>query len=175
MTEQRALARELVVISGAATACRRVAEQSLSLHTDLRVLWISDHHPEQGESRPAAKARQVLGQELDVLVFDCHAGLDPDALGASSGAVRGGGVVLLLTPLLDAWPDMVDPAAQRFLSFPYTPADTADRFLQRTARLLRDAYWMRQRPAVGSAVQPLPLQPVRTSPYSRSPPTSSRW
>lgn len=164
MSGQRSLVRELVVISGAAAACRRVAEQSLVLHPGQRVLWISDHQPALGESRPAAKARQVLGQELDVLVFDCHAGLDPDALGASSGAVRGGGVILLLTPLLDAWPGMVDPAAQRFLSFPHTPADAAGRFIQRVARLLRDAYWMRQRPAVGSAVQPLPLQAVKPDP-----------
>jgi tRNA(Met) cytidine acetyltransferase len=47
------------------------------------------------------------------LVYDAYGGFDPDSFGAAAGALRGGGLLLLLTPPLDRWPDRPDPQAVR--------------------------------------------------------------
>lgn len=47
-----------------------------------------------------SRCHQVLGQEFSWVVVDAFDGLDPDALGASSGALCGGGLLVLLLPAL---------------------------------------------------------------------------
>ncbi|MFP4683451.1 MAG: GNAT family N-acetyltransferase [Ectothiorhodospira sp.] len=47
---------------------------------------------------PPAQADTLLGRTLDALVFDASEGVAPDALGAAAGALRGGGVLLLILP-----------------------------------------------------------------------------
>ena len=42
------------------------------------------------------KASTFLGQEFDAVIFDCHDSFDPNAFGAITGTIRGGGYLLLL-------------------------------------------------------------------------------
>lgn len=50
----------------------------------------------QGHVVPAKRCRQVLGRQFGWVVFDDVDGVDPDALGASSGTLAGGGLFILL-------------------------------------------------------------------------------
>ncbi len=101
-------------------------------------VWLSDG-PGPEDRRPLAAGLQLLGQELDYLVYDAHAGFDPDGFGAATGALRGGGLLLLLTPPLPRWPHLPDPQARRITVEPYRPDQLGNRFLSRLTRVLATA------------------------------------
>jgi len=44
------------------------------------------------------KTQGFLGQELDAVIFDMHETFDPNAFGAITGTIRGGGFLILLRP-----------------------------------------------------------------------------
>ncbi|WP_335340956.1 tRNA(Met) cytidine acetyltransferase TmcA [Candidatus Thiodiazotropha endoloripes] len=56
---------------------------------------------------------QHLGRESGLLIYNAFSGFDPDAFGAVSGTLAGGGLLLLLTPALDQWAKQSDPEAER--------------------------------------------------------------
>lgn len=121
-------------LTGSQEECLRAAQTRLNA-TDS-ALWISTSSLIP-DALPASKARMVLGREFDAIVFDTFSGLDVNALAAVSGTLRGGGVFILLSPLLDSWPQFPDPAYQRFLPHFYTVHDVAGLFLQRFIRILQ--------------------------------------
>lgn len=108
--------------------------------TPVRVTWITNQPPRGavGVLSPA-KAAGLLGGECDLLIIDVHDGLDADALGAAAGTLRGGGLLLLLGPPLEQWPDIEDAQAGRIAVHGYKPSDVASGFIGRLARLLRDS------------------------------------
>lgn len=111
-------------------------------------------HPLIAEAIPPAKVQRLLGGECDLLAIDLWSGLDADAIGAAVGSLRGGGLLLLLTPGLAAWPRWVDPEAARIAVHPYSAAEVGTRFIARLARLLQ---------AYASAKQPEPAAGKRAS------------
>ena len=125
------LAGEAIWTLHAARACLRETP-----YTDI--LWLSTRAPEGSRSIEASKAHKVLGSEVDVLVFDAHSGFDPDAFGAVVGCVRGGGLLLLLTPPLCEWPGRSDPENERLAVFPHHAEDIGGRYLRRLVSVLRD-------------------------------------
>ncbi len=128
--------RRLVVLVGgrewAVEAALRMVGGRLA-----QCLWVSDHSPEEVVALPAAKAGRALGREFAATVFDAHAGFDPDAFGAVSGTVRGGGLMLLLAPPLDAWPEFADPEKERIAVTPVPAEQVTGRFLRRLVRQIR--------------------------------------
>lgn len=122
-------------LAGSAEAGRAAAVRMLAAIPAHRQLWVGNAAPAGATRIEAARAGTVLGGEFDALVFDAWCGLDPDALGATAGTVRGGGHLLLLAPPLADWPTFADPDAERVLVAPWTMADLAGRFLRRAARL----------------------------------------
>jgi tRNA(Met) cytidine acetyltransferase len=127
--------RRTLVLAGDAHWGRQTAAELLWPDA----LWIGDAAPAGVRVLPAAQAQQALGADLIMLVFDAHAGLDPDALGAVTGTLRGGGVLVLLTPPLDQWPACDDPDKTRYASHPHGRDAVAGRFLARLAQLLATA------------------------------------
>lgn len=103
-----------------------------------RALWLSDR-PTPGEVMALRAAPQLLGQEYDCLVYDAHSGFDPDGFGAATGALRGGGILVLLTPPLTAWPSYADPQAERIAVYPYRPNEVGKAFVARLGRVLQAA------------------------------------
>ncbi len=164
--------RQLFVINGSAEWSRATARKLLDEKDYARVLWVTTRSSGQETAVSAEKLRSRLGSELDALVFDAWTGFEPDAFGAATGMVRGGGVVLLLSPPLAEWPGHADPAMQRFASWPHDFRDTGNRFLQRLVRLI-SATGSVQLVSEGSAlpappplpppVLPAPGEPCRTS------------
>src|SRR5690554_822812 len=81
--------------------------------------WVSPVAPAGAASHawlPPGKARTRLGQEHDLIIFDAlEAGaFDADALGALSGTLRAGGLLVLLTPLVPR--DVTVVSASRYLA-----------------------------------------------------------
>lgn len=94
---------------------------------------------------PVSKFKTLLGQEVGALVFNTFSGLHPDALGAVTGTLRGGGVLILLCPALVTWPTYPDPDLVRYVAEPEQARDLHSRFLNRFIKVLaQDAqvlYW----------------------------------
>lgn len=111
-------------------------------------------HPFIAEAIPPAKVQRLLGGECDLLVMDLWSGLDADALGAAVGSLRGGGLLLMLTPGLADWPSWVDQEAARIAVHPYSAAEVGRRFIARFSRLLQSCGMVeRPEPAVGRLVR----------------------
>lgn len=124
-----------VVVAGPREDCRRLAEAVMARLSDLRTACVGD---DDGTGAAVSNARigSVLGSECDLVVYDAWSGFDPDAFGAVSGTIRGGGLLLLLTPPLDAWPVFADPQKARIALYPWRPDQVGGRFLARLARVI---------------------------------------
>jgi len=82
------------------------------------------------------KAVNHLGHEYNHAIINCHDGIDPNALGALSGTIRGGGLFILLLPEIDRIPTFDDPEKQRMTIWPYQAKDVSNRFLTRFANII---------------------------------------
>jgi len=58
----------------------------------LDILWLGDQH------LPHKKAKGVLGQTVDIIVYECYQGFFPNAFGQVGGTLRGNGIFFLLLP-----------------------------------------------------------------------------
>lgn len=83
-----------------------------------------------------AELPRVLGTTLDFAVVDAHGGFNPNAFGQLSGTVRGGGVLILLTPPADQWPAYADPEYVSLCVEPHEPAQLRGQFLHHLCRQL---------------------------------------
>lgn len=139
----RAGQRRAVILAGAADWAREQAVAMLDAAGLERgqVLWAGDAAPEGSMACAADGLLAYLGIESDALVMDAHAGLDPDGLGAGVGTVRGGGLVLLLTPPLAEWPTHADPQADRLAVDGFGAAAPGGRFLAWLAASLTGDPW----------------------------------
>lgn len=84
----------------------------------------------------AKQATQYLGQSRQQVIFDAYQGFSADAMGAISGTLMGGGLMLLITPSMQDWPSFSDPDYQRFLSAE-TPFPSQSLYLHRWRKLLQ--------------------------------------
>ncbi len=125
--------RQFIVLSGDADWCRARAQELLP---GKHVVWISTEAPADVEALAARQAMKLLGGELDALVFDAHADFDADVFGAVTGMLKGGGVLLMLTPELSTWPDQVESNAASLQIQGVAAADCKHRFIRRLSRLL---------------------------------------
>lgn len=88
------------------------------------------------EHRPR-EADELLGRTREIVVLDCHEQFVPNALGRSVGAVDGGGLLLLVTSDLDAWPGIRDRFDDSLAVPPYDIDDVTGRFRERFVETLR--------------------------------------
>lgn len=127
--------RYLIVVAGNAAWCRKAAARLLSDH--INILCIADSGcPRTARTLAAGKARQLLGQEFQSIIYDAHSGFDADAFAAVCGTLCANGYLLLLTPPLRQWPEFDDPDYRRICSWPVTSQEIRGRFLQRLSRML---------------------------------------
>lgn len=132
------MTRATVVLAGPASWAREQA--AARLPADGRVRWIGEAVPEGApesvQALPPSGFRKVLGTTVDVLVYDAHSGLDADALGAAAGSVRGGGLLVLLTPPWAEWRAERDPLLERLIPAGRERAEAGGRFLARLCGIL---------------------------------------
>lgn len=146
--------RRLWVLAGTRAWARAAAQR----YVCDSMLWLGEP-PSGVPGGTAREAHKWLGRELDLLIIDAWAGFDVEAFGAASGALRGGGLMLLLTPPLDEWPRYADPEYARIAVHPFTPPQVSGRFLTRFVRLLRGHKVTVV--AEGAALPPWQAQPAR--------------
>ena len=125
--------RQFILLSGEAGWCRDQAQHLLS---GKRATWISATPPRGVEALAPGQVNRLLGGELDALVFDAHPGFDANAFGAVTGALRGGGVLIVLTPELSAWADQAQ-ADSGIIQIQGHVSSSKNRFISRLSRLLR--------------------------------------
>ena len=89
------------------------------------------------EHVPVRNAGRLLGTTRQAVVLDCHADCRPNALGRVIGAVDGGGLLVVLAPLLDEWPGRRDAFDEGLAVPPFDTDDVAGRFRSRLADTLR--------------------------------------
>jgi len=136
-TEARALRqRRALVLSGPRQWCIEAADALLGMLEMRQVHWFSDAPPPGAASSHGSSALRLLGTEMEALVFDAYGGFDPDAFGALTGAIRGGGLLLLLTPPSREWQEFPDPENRRITVAGYPAGQLTARFLQRLVRVL---------------------------------------
>ncbi len=127
--------RLTILLSGDTTWTRDAARHMLAALPELSPIWLGGD-----ESAPAMlalrAAAQLLGRDLDLLVYDAHGGFDPDAFGAAAGAIKGGGLLILVTPPLADWPALPDPQTERIAVWPHAPESLSGHFLARLVRVL---------------------------------------
>ncbi|MEJ2321524.1 MAG: GNAT family N-acetyltransferase, partial [Gammaproteobacteria bacterium] len=75
-------------------------------------LWLGSC-TDSGDAHPPSSASRFLGQEFNAVVYDMHAGFNPDAFGAIAGTIRDGGLLVLLAPPLESWKSFDDPEYAR--------------------------------------------------------------
>jgi tRNA(Met) cytidine acetyltransferase len=123
--------------------------------------WLGDRVAPADPNRRTMR----LGDECGLLMVDAWAGLDLDAVGAAAGALRGGGLLVLLTPPAAEWPGRTDPAAGRFATFPHVAADFGGRSIRHWRRALDES------PAVRRIDGPAGPAAGATAPRARPPQT----
>ncbi len=132
--------RRLLVLSGSSEWCYPQAHKALEAFGSDNALWIG--RKDDASETPSILAKhygQWLGRELDILVFDAHAGLDVDSFGAISGTVRAGGIMILLAPGLSRWPSFNDPEHKRIAVHPLSAEQVTGRYLKRLVQMLESS------------------------------------
>jgi tRNA(Met) cytidine acetyltransferase len=133
--------RRLLLLCGEATSCRRQASHLLEVLGCKASLWVGTQPPKGINARLNNQALEHLGEELDLLIYDSFSGFNADAFGALSGTLRGGGLLLLLTPRLSEWPDYPDPEYVRLVVAGQPASDFGGAFIHRLVRQLQADPW----------------------------------
>ncbi|GGJ06395.1 tRNA cytosine(34) acetyltransferase TmcA [Halobellus salinus] len=89
------------------------------------------------ERVPPQRADRLLGTTREVVVCDAHEGFSPNVVGQLVGVVDGGGLFVLLTPPLEAWPDRVGSFDDSLAVPPFGVGDVGGRFRERLVDTLR--------------------------------------
>ncbi len=129
--------RAVVVLSGEREWGLTLVQGVLPPLALSRVLWLGDVIPQGIEVLARGEARRQLGQEIDGVVLDAYAGFDAEMFGAVVGALRAGGLFLLLAPPLERWCDYDDPEHARLAITPVKPAEVSGRFLHFISKTLQ--------------------------------------
>ncbi|MFW2373774.1 MAG: tRNA(Met) cytidine acetyltransferase TmcA [Gammaproteobacteria bacterium] len=119
--------RLAIAISGSQQYCYSMVSDLITKAALEKIICLSDHLP--GALRQKQALTQ-LGQEYDAIVFDMYSGFDPDAFGAISGTLVGGGIFFLLIPDKKNWLEL-----------------KSSRFLQMVLNMIRNdvsVHWLEQ-------------------------------
>ena len=89
------------------------------------------------ERHEQSRAAELLGRTRSAVVVDAHTELRPNALGTAVGAVDGGGLLVLLTPPLSAWPTRRDEFDESLAVPPFETSAVTGHFRRRLVETLR--------------------------------------
>ena len=89
-------------------------------------------------------SEKILGLTFDLLILDLTEQLKPNDLGRLVEVVRGGGLIILLTPKIEEWEKMVTRFQRRLIIHPYTEKNVKHRFIKRLIKklLTHEGIWV---------------------------------
>jgi len=82
-------------------------------------------------------ADELLGTTRELVVLDCHDGMSANTLGQLTGAVDGGGLLVLLTPPMASIPTQLETLVDQLLAPPFDRKAVGNRFRTRFVETLR--------------------------------------
>lgn len=129
--------RRLIVISGNDDWVYALCEQILLEQGISDFVAISHNTDWFKDAIPQSRFRSILGTETHYLVFDALKSLNPDAFGAVSGTVQGGGLLILLVPEFSHWIASPDEFVKGFYGAPNSNADCENYFITRFVHALQ--------------------------------------
>ncbi len=91
-----------------------------------------------GEIEELKNSDKYLGTNYDLLAMDLHHSFIPNDLGKLINIVRGGGLIILLTPPFEKWPDTRNFFHEVILTPPYTMEDIKGNFARWVIKKLRE-------------------------------------
>jgi tRNA(Met) cytidine acetyltransferase len=127
--------RLALVLAGSRHWTLSATSAAISSQPAGQIVWLTEQKL-PGRCLSISQGHKLLGSELNTLVYDAQDGFDPDSFGAALGALRGGGLLLLLIPDPESWAGLPDPQAARVTVYPFAAAQVTGRFLGRIARSL---------------------------------------
>jgi len=143
---QESAHRYLVVLSGDEPWSRATLAKVLPTLQHSHTLLVSDQTSNINdelnfgiacESIQTKQVKSYLGSEVCRLIWDGFSGLNPDALGAASGLVKGGGLLFLILPDFTTLSTHPDPDYLRMCRHPDELPSFGTRFLQRMIQLIQ--------------------------------------
>jgi tRNA(Met) cytidine acetyltransferase len=131
--------RRLLVLAGDPATTRERAGSALDAAAIDRAAttYLGPAEPLDCECLETTQSDALLGVTRAALVVDCHERCEPDTLGRVAGVVDGGGLLLLLVPPLDEWPDRHDAFDDSLAVPPFEAADVTGHFRRRLVETLR--------------------------------------
>jgi tRNA(Met) cytidine acetyltransferase len=131
--------RRVLVLAGDPDRTRERAREALDATdidpADIRYVGRSEAVPVHAIDPKGAD--DLLGTTQGAIVLDFHETCIPNALGCALGAVDGGGLLVLLTPPLDDWPDRRDEFDASLAVPPFQREQVIGYFRRRLVRTLR--------------------------------------
>jgi tRNA(Met) cytidine acetyltransferase len=121
--------RQLLVITGEEEWAINTAVTLLSNEEKQGILWVGDTQHEY-ENISTKDYRSKLGHEYDWLVLNCYSGFRANAAMALSGTVKAQGLMILVCPQLDHWPEYDDPEKINRISFGFNDAGMDSQFFR---------------------------------------------
>ncbi|WP_435079346.1 tRNA(Met) cytidine acetyltransferase TmcA [Halococcus sp. AFM35] len=138
---RRANERRTLVLTGELAACysgTREALDGAGIERSATTLVAGEDGERLDCERIAPKrADGLLGRTRTAVVLDCHDECRPNAIGRTVGAVDGGGLLIVLAPPLDSWPDHRDEFDATLAVPPHDVASVAGNFRRRLVDTLR--------------------------------------
>ena len=111
---------------------------------------------------PYHKSVQVMGSTYDVAILDLVNNLEPNDLGRLVGVVRGGGILVFLTPRFEDWPKITTRFQEMLLTYGYTSKDVRRIFIRRFInKIMKDAKTTVINADMGKVIKPPTLSRTR--------------
>ncbi len=129
--------RRLVVLCGRPETTRSTAETVVDGEPFAGTIVSISDRDIVGKRVDPRSANELLGTTNDCVVVDCHAACRPNVIGAATGTVDGGGLLALLTPPLEAWPETKCGLERMLAAPPFSADSVGSRFKRRLVRTLR--------------------------------------
>jgi tRNA(Met) cytidine acetyltransferase len=121
--------RQLLVITGQEEWTKNAAVTLLAKGNVKSVLWVGESQIAH-ETNSVKNYRSKLGHEYDWVVLNCFSGFRANAAMALSGTIKAQGLMILLCPELDRWPEYDDPEKINRISFGFIDQDVHSQFFR---------------------------------------------
>ncbi len=130
--------RYLVVISGDQAWCDQLLQDYLKQIEKFDNLCISNKEQNACKSVTYDKANIYIGCEFDTIIYDAYSGFFPSAFALAEGMLKGGGLMLLMTPSLDRWSSEHDAFSEKYAMHPYTADQMSGHFIKRLVDVIKN-------------------------------------